>query len=150
MTAASTANPALAFAEAQLPRCEGGDTLLVLLAAAAPKLALAAPLRSHSDRVRFLTLARYLVRREAAEGYWLIGPIERAGQPCLLIEFGDGSGCRQSLARTVAGEQRLGEIEPPAAGKPLLGDLFASGERLSGILRRQLDQLTEAISIAPP
>jgi hypothetical protein len=141
-----------AFARACLPETEAGKTLLVLFAAGRPNLALAAALQSGTDRERFLTLARYLLRRESGDGYWLVAPMRQGDSPCLVIERGTASACRQSLATLcgAGGRSRLGESGAVSPVEPLLGDLFAAGVGLPAILRRQLDHLAAACAIPLP
>ena len=142
---------ARAFAERHLAQGEAGRTLLVLLADGVPRRALAAGLRDATQRVRFAVLARHLIRQERAEAYWLIAPMAREQDDCLLVEVGRPAGCRQAIAAVPVGPGAvLGEGEPLPGGEPLLGDLFAAEPHLPGLLRRRLDDLADTFALPLP
>lgn len=141
-----------AYARARRAELDSGKTLLVLFVADRAVLALAAGLPRALDRERLLTVARYLVRRESADRYWLVAPMAQDGLPCLLLEAGSASGFRHSVLSLPDAFDR---VQPSPARdlsgvEPLLGNLFASDDGLPGILRRQLDRLAEASAVPLP
>ena len=141
-----------AYAQARKEELESGKTLLVLFVADRPVLALAAGLPRALDRERLLTVARYLVRRESADRYWLIAPMAQDGLPCLLLESGSAAACRH---RVLSLPDAFDRVQPNVARdlsgvEPLLGELFAPDDGIPGILRRQLDRLAEASAVPLP
>ena len=72
MTQAPSPAGALAYGLARYRADAAGKTLLVGWRGDAALFAIAAGLGADADRDNFAVLARYLLRREAADGYWLL------------------------------------------------------------------------------
>jgi hypothetical protein len=125
-----------------------GKTLLVGWRATEPLFAVAAGLARDQDRERFAVLARYLLRRDGADGYWLLLTADIAGCGHLVAET-LLAGRRTLLAAPLrpdgADFQRLGEPLPLPAEAPL-GDLLDGGATLAGVMRRELDRLAESLA----
>jgi hypothetical protein len=140
---------ALAYGAARYAAGEAGKTLLVGWRAGRPVCAVAAGLRQAEDRERFGVLARYLLRRDGADGYWLLltADLDQAEQ--LVAEVVSASR-RQGAAVPIARDAERGcrLLGQPAALQlePPLGDLLDGGAPLAGIMRRELDRLASALA----
>jgi hypothetical protein len=139
----------LAYGAARYAAGADGKTLLVGLASDSPLFAVAAGLAGEQDRQRFAVLARYLLRRERADGYWLLLPANLEGREQLIAEAVAGSrrDCRAAcVQRDKAGcFAGLAQAAVVDLGAPL-GDLLDGGETLAGLMRRELDRLAEALA----
>jgi hypothetical protein len=139
----------LAYAASRYAGGADGKTLLVGHAADKPLFAIAAGLSGPQDQERFAVLARYLLRRDSADGYWLLLPADLDGREQLVCErVGEGrSGCSAAAVRRDAGGDFVGLGEPADLDMPpALGDLLDGGGTLAGIIRRELDRLAEALA----
>jgi hypothetical protein len=145
--------PGLAYGTVRYAAGSDGKSLLVGFCGQRPLFALAAGLASGRDRERFAILARYLLRRDGADAYWLMLPADQGGEERLVLEQA-GRGQRTIQAAAVQRDEAGGfcglneavrqAIEPP------LGDLLDGGGTIAGIMRRELDRLAEALAVPLP
>ncbi len=143
--------PALAYGLARYREGALGKTLLVAWHGATPLLAIAAGLSTTTDRERFAVLGRYLLRRDRADGYWLVTRADLGGEPHLLAEHARTSERQVSGLPIDSAGGVWGGADPVAlAPGPLIGDLLDGGGSLPAIMRRELDRLAERCAIAPP
>lgn len=150
---AETLSRALHYGAARYGEGTDGKTLLVGFHGARPLFALAAGLAGGQHQERFAVLARYLLRRERADGYWLMLPADLSGEERLVLEQ-VGAGGRDIRAAPVrrddeGGFAGLAEAVPLAISPPL-GDLLDGGSSIAGIMRRELDRLAEALAVPLP
>lgn len=147
-----TADP-LAYGASRYADGADGKTLLVGFSAQTPLFAIAAGLSGAQDRERFAVLARYLLRRHKADGYWLLLPADLDGREQLVCErVGEGlSACSSAVVRRDAAGRFAGLGDSAAVDMPPpLGDLLDGGGTLAAIMRRELDRLAEALAIPLP
>lgn len=148
MTAATDPATALAYGAGRYAAGADGKTLLTGWRDGRALFALAAGLGDERHRERFAVLARYLLRRDRADGYWLLLPAELEGSEALVAELA-GSAGRQVQGAVVqrgpgGGFAGLDAMQPLSA-EPPLGDLLDGGDTLPAIMRRELDRLAEAL-----
>lgn len=153
MISADALPPPLAYGAVRYGAGCDGKTLLVGWQAGQPLFALAAGLASDQDQQRFAVLARYLLRRDAADGYWLLLPADLSGAEQLVGERVE-SGQRTIQAAPVRRDEAggfcgLGQAVSLAVAPPL-GDLLDGGGAIAGIMRRELDRLGEALAVPLP
>lgn len=139
---------ALAWGQARYRAGAAGKTLLAGWRGSDCLFALAAGLASAQDRERFAVLARYLLRRDEADGYWLVFPTDLEGRPHLAVETALGGGCRVAVATLGDGPQ-LGPTRPMGE-EHQLGDLLDGGGSLPALMRRELDRLAAALAEPAP
>jgi hypothetical protein len=153
MTLTDPLPPPLAYGAACYASGADGKTLLVGHAGGVPLFAIAAGLGGAPDRERFAVLARYLLRRDRADGYWLLLPADLGGAEQLVLEQ-CVDGRRDLLAASVQRDDDdrfagLGGAAPLNTAPPL-GDLLDGGQSLAGVMRRELDGLAEALALPLP
>ena len=151
MSRAQSPEHALAYGLARYRADAAGKTLLVGWRGDAALFAIAAGLGAESDRDNFAVLARYLLRRDGADGYWLLLSADLAAQEHLVAE--SVAGQQRRLAAAPLGRDAGGACDDLGAvvdlgGEVLLGDLLDGGDSLPGVMRRELDRL--AIALAQP
>jgi hypothetical protein len=142
---------ALAYGTERYAATAAGKTLLVGWREDRPLFALAAGLSGGEHQQRFAVLARYLLRRDRADGYWLMLPAELAAGEGLVAEVVSPLGCQLQAAplqRDASGRfVGLAAAEPLNMAPPL-GDLLDGGTTLPALMRRELDGL--ALALAEP
>lgn len=151
MSRAGDVDFALAYGLARYRGGASGKTLMVGWRGDVPLMAVAAGLSSDQDRDRFAALSRYLLRRDKADGYWLIAAADVGDRPHMVVEQFE-SGRRQVTAfqldvvndAGVPGERRS------LAAEALLGELLDRSETLPAIMRRELDRLAARCAIVLP
>lgn len=149
MTDADALSRALAWGLARHRADAPGKTLLAGWRGDRCLFALGAGLGGESDRERFGVLARYLLRRDHADGYWLVFPADLDGVAQLAAET-----CHAGLRRVGSADlpedgEALGGIRELGAS-PQLGELLDGGGTLPALMRRELDRLAAALALAPP
>lgn len=149
MNAALLAGRALSYGLGRYREGALGKTLLVGWRDASPLFAIAAGLATDSDRERFAVLARYLLRRDKADEYWLLLSADLSGGAHLVAELG-GAAAVQAAPLSGQGEGlSLGPARALDAPAPL-GNLLDGGENLPAVMRRDLDRLALDLGIEPP
>lgn len=139
---------ALAYGAGRYADGQAGKTLLVGWRDGEALFALGAGLWDDEDRQRFATLARYLLRRDEADGYWLLLSADIQGAEHLVAEV-VRCGDRQLAAAAVRRAPddafgATGDVVELGHAAPL-GDLLDGGGTLAAIMRRELDRLAEAL-----
>ena len=146
------AEPALRWLSRQVAGGRGGYVLLAGFDAQGPRVAWAAGLRGEHDYPNFVTFARFVLHRlHACRAYWLMIPDESGGRLGYRMELRSPQACWCGRARLLGKE--LGEDRwelAAGAAHPLMDDLSIPGQNLPGIMRRDLEQLSERLQIAPP
>lgn len=153
MTLPAFVADALAYGADRYAAGQAGKTLLVGWQGERALFAVAAGLASDQDRERFAVLARYLLRRDLADGYWLLLSADLDGRAQLVAEAVRGAE-RQLAAAPLqyaadGSCQGLGEAVCLPLDAPL-GDLLDGGATLAGIMRRELDRLAAALALPLP
>ena len=153
MSPASAPAAALAYGLARYQADATGKTLLVGWRGDSALFAIAAGLAAESDRANFAVLARYLLRRDGADGYWLVLAADLDAQEHLVAETAAAQPRPLPVAplhRDAAGAcVELGALVDLGSEAPL-GDLLDGGDSLPGVMRRELDRLARALAVVAP
>lgn len=123
----------------------GGKVLLVGFRAGLSEAAWAAGL-SEQDYANFTLFGRFVLQKQACDGYWLMLPGEvhgTRGYRCLLANVTPKRGL-------LAWQQATGWDCAYAEAESEIPDLLAPNPSLPGLQRRQMNALAEQLSIAPP
>lgn len=143
------ADTALAYAAARWRDGMDGRTLLAGFKGDTPLFAIAAGLGGEQDRERFGVLGRYLLRRDGADGYWLLLPADIEQREQLVAEVVSVDGPVRRAAAVIRDAEGvfegLGDAHSLTIAAPL-GDLLDGGQTLAGVMRRELDRLAEALA----
>jgi len=153
MSCSGVASRALAYGLARYQADAAGKTLLVGWRAELALFAIAAGLGAEIDRDNFAVLARYLLRRDGADGYWLLLSADLDAQEHLAAETVTGNQ-RQLTAAPLRRDAAaacvdLGPLVDLGSDAPL-GDLLVGGGSLPGVMRRELDRLAQVLAVTTP
>lgn len=144
---------ALAYGLACYQADAAGKTVLVGWRAQSPLFALAAGLVADTDREQYALLARYLLRRDKADGYWLLLSADLAKQEHLVAEQVLANQRQVTAAPLQRNSRRrcisLGDRVALGA-EAILGDLLDGGEPLPAVMRRELDRLVSSLAVPMP
>jgi hypothetical protein len=144
---------ALAYGLARYQADAAGKTLLVGWRGDSALFAIAAGLGGAADRDNFAVLARYLLRRDGADGYWLLLSADLDAQEHLAAETVAGKRRRLTAAplqRDAAGSCVALGPAVELGGEAPLGDLLDGGDSLPGLMRRELDRLARRLAVTMP
>jgi hypothetical protein len=146
------AEPALRWLRRQVAGGRGGYVLLAGFDAQGPRVAWAAGLRGEHDYPNFVTFARFALHRlHDCHAYWLMIPDEFGGRLGYRLELRSPQASWYGQALLAGNDQDEDRWELAAgAARPLMDDLCSPGQNLPGIMRRDLEQLSERLQIAPP
>lgn len=153
MNPAEHTRQALDYLRTRLRSGDAGKTLMVGLRAGQPRLAIAAGLRGAKEHPNFITLGSYLLRREAADAYWLALPAVTGSDEFLALEIRVASEshvacCPARFADTPADcTLKAAEAHP---AEPLLADLLHQTSPVPGRMRRSLDELALVFGVPLP
>lgn len=144
---------ALAYGLARYRDGAAGKTLLVGWRDGEGLFAIAAGLGGAGDRERFAVLARYLLRRDRADGYWLLfaADLDRAEHLAAeVVSRGRRHLLAAPLLRDADGAPAALGSDRGLDGASQLGDLLDGGAKLPALMRRELDRLGQTLAVAAP